>query len=57
MHRQSSRSDVPSGDRQSARLALMAHPLVREYRLADRMLERLLAAETRTQLTGSEVGR
>jgi 6-phospho-beta-glucosidase len=35
-----------SGDRDTARLALMAHPLVREYRLADTMLARLLAAET-----------
>ncbi|HET6867263.1 MAG TPA: 6-phospho-beta-glucosidase [Solirubrobacteraceae bacterium] len=32
------------GDREAARLALLAHPLVREYRLAETMLERLLAA-------------
>jgi 6-phospho-beta-glucosidase len=35
-----------SGDRDVARMALMAHPLVREYRLADDMLEPLLATET-----------
>jgi 6-phospho-beta-glucosidase len=34
-----------TGDRDVARLALMAHPLVREYRLAEKMLERMLAAE------------
>lgn len=34
-----------TGDRHTARLALLAHPLVREYRLADGMLERLLAAD------------
>jgi hypothetical protein len=27
-------------------MALMANPLVREYRLADTLLDRLLAAET-----------
>ena len=32
-----------TADRDAARLALMANPLVREYRLADGMLERLLA--------------
>ena len=32
-------------DRDAARLALLAHPLVREYRLADTMLPRLLAAD------------
>jgi 6-phospho-beta-glucosidase len=36
-----------SGDRDVARMALIAHPLVREYRLAADMLEPLLAAETR----------
>ncbi len=35
-----------TGDRRVARLALMANPLVREYRLAETMLDRLLAAET-----------
>ncbi len=35
-----------TGDRRAARLALMANPLVREYRLAETMLDRLLAAET-----------
>ncbi len=38
-------SAAASGDRDAARLALLAHPLVREYRLADTMLDRLLAAE------------
>jgi len=33
------------GDRDAARRALMAHPLVREYRLAETMLERLLAVD------------
>ena len=33
------------GDRDAARRALMAHPLVREYRLAETMLDRLLAAD------------
>jgi 6-phospho-beta-glucosidase len=32
-------------DPDTARLALLAHPLVRDYRLADGLLERLLAAE------------
>jgi 6-phospho-beta-glucosidase len=40
-----------SGDRGRARLALMAHPLVREYGLAESMLERLLAAEAEAPLT------
>ena len=35
-----------TGDRDVARLALMANPLVREYELADSMLEQLLAVET-----------
>jgi 6-phospho-beta-glucosidase len=34
-----------SGDRDVARLALMANPLVREFDLAESMLERLLTAE------------
>ena len=33
------------GDRDAARLALMAHPLVREYRLAGTMLDQLLSSE------------
>jgi 6-phospho-beta-glucosidase len=32
-----------AGDREAARRALLAHPLVREYRLADGMVDRLLA--------------
>jgi len=39
-------SAAASGDRRTARLALMAHPLVREYRLAASMLERLLTEVT-----------
>jgi 6-phospho-beta-glucosidase len=35
-----------TGDRRVAGLALMANPLVREYRLAETLLDRLLAAET-----------
>ena len=38
-------SAAVAGDRDAARLALMAHPLVREYRLAETMLGRLLAVE------------
>jgi 6-phospho-beta-glucosidase len=38
-------SAAASGDRATARRALLSHPLVREYRLADTMLERLLAAD------------
>jgi 6-phospho-beta-glucosidase len=43
-------SAATNGDRHTARLALMAHPLVREYRLADTMLDRLLSADTRSAL-------
>jgi 6-phospho-beta-glucosidase len=42
-----------SGDRDVARLALMTNPLVREYALADSMLEQLLARET---LPATKVG-
>jgi 6-phospho-beta-glucosidase len=42
-----------SGDRQTARLALLANPLVREHRLADGLLERLLDAEMRPPLVRS----
>jgi 6-phospho-beta-glucosidase len=35
-----------TGDRRVARLALMANPLVREYGLAETLLDRLLVAET-----------
>jgi 6-phospho-beta-glucosidase len=38
-------SAAASGNRETARLALMANPLVREYRLAETLLERLLAAD------------
>ena len=36
-------SAARTGDRDTARLALLAHPLVREWRLADNVLDRLLA--------------
>jgi 6-phospho-beta-glucosidase len=48
-------SAAASGDRETARLALLAHPLVREYRLADSMLERLLADGTRETRTRTGV--
>ncbi len=35
-------SAAASGDREAARLALLAHPLVREYRLADSLSDRML---------------
>jgi len=50
-------SAAATGDRDAARLALMAHPLVREYRLAGALLERLLAVETRPVPTRVGVGR
>jgi len=37
-------SAAASGDREAARLALLAHPLVREYRLADSLSDRMLDA-------------
>ncbi len=44
-------SAAASGDRDAARLALLANPLVREYRLAEGMLDRLLAdAPARTSV-------
>jgi 6-phospho-beta-glucosidase len=43
-------SAAASGDRDAARLALLAHPLVREYRLADTMLDRLLAADAPSRI-------
>jgi 6-phospho-beta-glucosidase len=50
-------SAAASGDLAKARLALMAHPLVREHRLADSMVQRMLAGESRPQTTSVEVGR
>jgi 6-phospho-beta-glucosidase len=38
-------SAAAAGDHDAARRALLAHPLVREYRLAESMLERLLATD------------
>jgi len=38
-------SAAATGDRDTARRALLTNPLVREYRLAETMLERLLSAE------------
>jgi 6-phospho-beta-glucosidase len=43
-------SAAASGDRDTARLALLAHPLVREYRLTESMLDRLLAAHAPARL-------
>jgi 6-phospho-beta-glucosidase len=43
-------SAAATGDRDTARLALLAHPLVREYRLTEGMLDRLLAAGTPTRI-------
>jgi 6-phospho-beta-glucosidase len=45
-----------AGDRHLARVALMAHPLVREYGLADVMIDRLLEAEAGL-VSPTEVGR
>jgi 6-phospho-beta-glucosidase len=43
-----------SGDHEAARLALLAHPLVREYRLASTLSERMLASsEARPSLSGT----
>jgi 6-phospho-beta-glucosidase len=42
-----------TGDRQTAKLALMAHPLVREYRLAETILDRMLTAELGAPVTRS----
>src|SRR5262249_15386873 len=45
------------GDRDLARLALMTNPLVREYELAETLLERGLVAETERPRMPTEVGR
>jgi len=50
-------SAAASGDRGTARLALMANPLVREYRLADNLLDRLLGADTEPAPAQIGVGR
>jgi 6-phospho-beta-glucosidase len=50
-------SAAATGDREIARLALMTNPLVREYRLAHSMLERLLADEVPRPLTRVGIGR
>jgi 6-phospho-beta-glucosidase len=42
-----------SGDREVARRALLAHPLVREYRLADTLAARMLVRESRPSLSGT----
>jgi 6-phospho-beta-glucosidase len=47
-------SAATTGDRDTARLALLAHPLVREYELADHLLERLVVADE--QRTSVESG-
>jgi 6-phospho-beta-glucosidase len=46
-----------TGDRNAARMALMAHPLVREYRLADELLDHLLEVESAARPTPTEVRR
>ena len=43
-------SAAVSGDRDAARLALLANPLVREYRLSETMLDRLLAVDVTTRI-------
>ncbi len=50
-------SAAAGGDRRRARLALMTNPLVREYGLADGLLDRMLAAEAEPPLTRAEAGR
>ena len=45
-----------NGDRDVARLALVAHPLVREYGLADGLLGPLLGTDVRPPATPTEVG-
>ncbi len=47
-------SAAASGDRDAARLALLTHPLVREYRLTESMIDRLLAADAPARM---EAGR
>jgi 6-phospho-beta-glucosidase len=44
-------SAAASGSRDTARLALLANPLVREFRLAETMLDRLLAADGKGTLS------
>ncbi len=44
-------SAAANGDHEAARLALLAHPLVREYRLASTLSERMLAADGRPSLS------
>jgi 6-phospho-beta-glucosidase len=50
-------SAAATGDRDTARRALLANPLVREYRLAETMLERLVAPEAPLRLTRIGQGR
>jgi 6-phospho-beta-glucosidase len=45
-------SAAATGDRDKARLALMTHPLVREHRLADQLLDRLLATQPERPASG-----
>jgi 6-phospho-beta-glucosidase len=50
-------SAAANGDVQTARLAMMTNPLVREYRLTEALAERMLATETARTLTrAGEVG-
>jgi 6-phospho-beta-glucosidase len=47
-------SAAARGDHEAARLALLAHPLVREYRLASTLTERMVASsEVRPSLSGT----
>jgi 6-phospho-beta-glucosidase len=43
-------------DRETARLALLAHPLVREFGLAEGLTEEMLGEEVRPPLTGNREG-
>jgi 6-phospho-beta-glucosidase len=44
-------SAAARGNREQARMALVANPLVRDYRLAERLLERMLGAETSSPMS------
>ena len=46
-------SAAARGDHEAARLALLANPLVREYRLASTLTERLLESQARPSLSGT----
>ena len=50
-------SAAATGDRERARLALMTNPLVRDYELADNLLDPLIAAGPQPSPTPTEAGR